>query len=536
MSGIGQAPSEGARNQRRIGDRGQSAACCVPVRPWSSLGSSIPASFLGFFPSRRVRSVRSLQLKFSALVATLLFVASVGLTWMATRHERAALEAEVREARLPPSRRTWPESPRSSCWRGMSSGERLDREDRSSRSTSSRRGAGLVAARLVKRETSDSGEITETIVASLDPQEQDKEGRFSLGERRGAEPDRDRAARRPSGGGSAGRLQRRAGWARPRSSSIWVSWSSPWWRRASGSSRSSPSRSWLLGILGGIGFVALLVGPIRRLHAGVERLAGGDLATRVPPTSRDEVGELTRAFNKMGESLQQKERIQRAFGRYASDYVLNTLLESPEGSELAGVEREVTIVFADIRSFTRLSEGMKAHDVVALLNEIFQLASDRLLARGGTIDKFIGDSVMAYFGAPVPDPDHAMHAVSAAIDIVRGDRRAKPAARRRRPPRRDRHRHPYRDRGGRHHRLGPAHGFHRGGRRRERGPPPGEARPARRDPGLRGRTAAGPGTVHLRFEGERQLSGRVEPVHVYSVDPSPPPARAVGAGEHAEPT
>ena len=292
----------------------------------------------------------------------------------------------------------------------------------------------------------------------------------------------------------------------------------------------------LLGILGGIGFVTLLIAPIRRLHAGVERLADGDLATRIPPTSRDEVGELTRAFNKMGESLLQKERIQKAFGRYASDYVLNTLLESPEGSELAGAEREVTIVFADIRSFTRLSEGMKAHDVVALLNEIFQLVSDRLLIRGGTIDKFIGDSVMAYFGAPVPNPDHAVHAVNAAIDIEQAV-----AVRNQQL-------------GGDGQRVEVGIGIHTGivvvgtigsdrrtdftavgdavnvAHRLEKLARPGEilvSEAVQRH--VRG-------TVELRFEGERQLSGRKEPVHVYSVDPSPPPASAAGADDHAEPT
>jgi class 3 adenylate cyclase len=292
----------------------------------------------------------------------------------------------------------------------------------------------------------------------------------------------------------------------------------------------------VLGIGGGVGFVALLVGPIRRLHSGVERMAGGDLATRVPPTSRDEVGELTRAFNKMGESLSQKERIQRAFGRYASDYVLTTLLESPEGSELAGVEREVTIVFADIRSFTRLSEGMKAHDVVGLLNEVFQLASDHLLARGGTIDKFIGDSVMAYFGAPVPNPDHAVHAVSAAADIVRAIAERNQQL------------------GGDSHRVEIGIGIHTGtvvvgtigsdrrtdftavgdavnvAHRLEKLARPGEILVSE---AVQRRAR---GTVKLRFEGERQLSGRVEPVHVYSIDTSPPPARVAGAGETVEPT
>ncbi len=274
----------------------------------------------------------------------------------------------------------------------------------------------------------------------------------------------------------------------------------------------------VLGVVAGIGFVALLVGPIRRLRAGVEQLTDGDLATRVPPTSHDEVGELTQAFNKMGESLQQKERIQSAFGRYVNDYVLTTLLEGPEGAQLAGAEREVTILFADIRSFTRLSEGLKASDVVGLLNDVFQLASDCILARSGTIDKFIGDSVMAYFGAPVPCEDHASQAVQAAIDIQRAVARRNAAE----PP--------------------PAHGvevgvgIHTGpvvvgtigsdrrsdftaigdavnvAHRLEKLSQPGEILVSE---AVQRRVRD---VVRLRFEGERQLSGRVEPVHVYSVD------------------
>jgi class 3 adenylate cyclase len=272
-----------------------------------------------------------------------------------------------------------------------------------------------------------------------------------------------------------------------------------------------------LGVAGGIGFVALLVGPLRRLRSGVERLTEGDLTARVPPTSGDEVGELTRAFNKMGESLQQKERIQSAFGRYASEHVLNTLLESPEGHEVEGAEREVTILFADIRQFTRLSEGLEARDVVALLNDVFQLVSDRILAAGGTIDKFIGDSVMAYFGAPVPSEDHSARAVDAAVDLIQAvEIRNVQAAE-----------------GG--HPVGVGVGIHSGvvvvgnigsdqrtdftaigdpvnvAARLEKLARPGEiliSEVVQRR--VRGRHK-------LRFEGERQLSGRVEPVHVYSV-------------------
>jgi class 3 adenylate cyclase len=278
----------------------------------------------------------------------------------------------------------------------------------------------------------------------------------------------------------------------------------------------------VLGVGAGIIFVALLVGPLRRLRVGVERLRDGDLAVRVPPTSRDEVGELTRAFNEMGDSLQQKQRIQNAFGRYVNDYVLNQLLEGPDGEALAGIEREVTILFADIRGFTHLSEDLKARAVVALLKEIFQLASDRILENGGTIDKFIGDSVMAYFGAPVQQADHARRAVAAAIDIVRSVEARNLHAR---------------ANGNRS--LVPVElgiGIHTGvvvvgnigSDRRTDFTAVGDAV----NVAHRLEKLARPGQIlvseavqravrgaqRLRFEGERQLSGREEPVHVYSVE------------------
>jgi class 3 adenylate cyclase len=281
----------------------------------------------------------------------------------------------------------------------------------------------------------------------------------------------------------------------------------------------------LIGVLAGLVFVALLVEPLRRLRAGVERLTAGDLTVRVPPTSRDEVGELSHAFNAMGEALQQKERIQNAFGRYVNDYVLEQLLSSPEGEDVCGAEREVTILFADIRSFTRLSEGMKARDVVALLNDVFQLVSDHILSSHGTIDKFIGDSVMAYFGAPVPEPDHAQHAVSAAIEI----QRALAERSRRRPG----------SGAGSEVEVSIGVGIHTGvvvvgsigskrrvdftaigdavnvAHRLEKLARPGEILVSE---AVQRRVR---GAFRLYFQGERQLSGRLEPVHVYNVESSP---------------
>jgi class 3 adenylate cyclase len=254
---------------------------------------------------------------------------------------------------------------------------------------------------------------------------------------------------------------------------------------------------------------------------------------RVPPTSRDEVGELTRAFNEMGDSLEQKHKIQQAFGRYVDDYVLNQLLENDADEKQAGIEREVTILFVDIRQFTRLSEGMKANDVVGLLNECFQLISDLILERGRDdrqVHRRFGDGLLRRTAA-AGRPRAARG--DAAIEIARGVERRNAqiaAADGRRVP------------------ISIGIGIHTGvvvvgnigsdrrsdftavgdavnvAHRLEKLARPGEIlvseavqRQAR-------------GAARLRFEGERQLSGREEPVHVYSVELGPSGARGGGRG------
>lgn len=284
----------------------------------------------------------------------------------------------------------------------------------------------------------------------------------------------------------------------------------------------------LVGVLAGVGFVRLLVGPLRRLRSGVEQLTKGDLSIRVLPSSSDEVGELTKAFNQMGESLLQKERLQTAFGRYVDDYVINQLLEQPDGQELLGVEREVTILFVDIRRFTRLSEGMNAADVVSLLNDIFQRITNCIHSNNGTIDKFIGDSVMAYFGAPIPQPDHSVNAVTAAMAIQQAIQERNAEVQKTGEKKRVD--------------VDLGIGIHTGDvivgnigcERRMDFTAIGDAV----NVAHRLEKLAAPGQIliseavqlkvrgnfKLCFEGERQLSGRVEPVHVYSVEDTSMPA------------
>jgi adenylate cyclase len=108
--------------------------------------------------------------------------------------------------------------------------------------------------------------------------------------------------------------------------------------------------------------------------------------------------------------------IQRAFGQYVSPQIVERLVANPELLSLGGETRELTVLFADIRGFTSLSEALKddPQRLNQVINAVLGPLSDIVVAHGGTIDKYIGDSVMAFWGAPLADPDHAEHAVAAA--------------------------------------------------------------------------------------------------------------------------
>ena len=113
----------------------------------------------------------------------------------------------------------------------------------------------------------------------------------------------------------------------------------------------------------------------------------------------------------------QEREIRSAFGRFVSPAVVARLAEKPGALELGGLQRELTLLFCDIRSFTTISEGLNASELTHFLNEYLTPMTDAILDREGTIDKYMGDAIMAFWNAPLDDPDHAAHAVESALEM-----------------------------------------------------------------------------------------------------------------------
>jgi len=111
-------------------------------------------------------------------------------------------------------------------------------------------------------------------------------------------------------------------------------------------------------------------------------------------------------------------RMRSLFERYVSDQVVEKLLAEERRPDLGGETLTVTVLFSDIRNFTTIAEKLSAHEVVEMLNAYFTRVCEPILAQGGSVDKFIGDAVMALFGAPAAHPDHARRAVRAALAMA----------------------------------------------------------------------------------------------------------------------
>jgi adenylate cyclase len=160
-----------------------------------------------------------------------------------------------------------------------------------------------------------------------------------------------------------------------------------------------------------------IVGPVRTLVAGMREVLRGNLRFRARLERQDELGFLARSFNEMVGGLQERERVKDTFGRFVSRDVAEAVLN--HRIPLAGERLNVSILFQDIRGFSRLSQTLDPGALLSLLNAFFSEVVAAVEGEGGTVKQFTGDGVMALFGAPQGYADHAARAVRAALEIVR---------------------------------------------------------------------------------------------------------------------
>lgn len=175
----------------------------------------------------------------------------------------------------------------------------------------------------------------------------------------------------------------------------------------------------ILGVVVALFLSRLLTRPIDALVTGVTAIGDGKLEQRIELKRNDEFGVLTRAFNEMAASLWEKEFIKNTFERYVSKELAHEILQHKEELQLGGEEKEVTILFSDLRGFTSLSEKLAPAEVVSLLNTYFTGMIEVITSHQGMVDKFIGDAIMALFGAPIRRGDDPLQAVRCGLEMQR---------------------------------------------------------------------------------------------------------------------
>jgi class 3 adenylate cyclase len=171
----------------------------------------------------------------------------------------------------------------------------------------------------------------------------------------------------------------------------------------------------VIGILFTLFFSNRVVRPLRLLVAGVREVEKGNFDFRVSFKSKDEVGQLSGAFNNMAQGLKEKEQMRNTFDKYVHPSIVTDILNNPEKLKLGGSREIQTVLFSDIANFTTFSEGMPPEDLIRLLNDYLGAMTEELIQKQGILDKYIGDAIMAFWGAPFCKGNHALLACETAI-------------------------------------------------------------------------------------------------------------------------
>jgi class 3 adenylate cyclase len=182
-----------------------------------------------------------------------------------------------------------------------------------------------------------------------------------------------------------------------------------------------------------------LIRPVRKVDGALARIADGDFNQVVEVPNRDEFGRLTVNLNRTSselsrlyqglndlntnlektikEQLTQLQRTER-LRRYVSPQVADAILQGDAPLAFSSDRRNLTILYSDIRGFTEMSERMEPEELVDALNEYFSAMTELVFSNGGTLDKYLGDGILSFFGDPIPFEDHAERAVATAFEML----------------------------------------------------------------------------------------------------------------------
>lgn len=155
--------------------------------------------------------------------------------------------------------------------------------------------------------------------------------------------------------------------------------------------------------------------PLIEMQKAAGLIANGNFEQQVAVRTKDEIGELGQAINDMIAGLKEREFVKKTFKRYVAASVVDEILRDHTKAELGGERREVTVFFSDLSGFTSLSETMQPDVLVSMLNQYLHAMTDAILTVEGTIDKYIGDAIVAFWGAPVAKGEDAVRACKAAL-------------------------------------------------------------------------------------------------------------------------
>jgi adenylate cyclase len=168
-------------------------------------------------------------------------------------------------------------------------------------------------------------------------------------------------------------------------------------------------------LAGAVGIAGRITRPVTRLGEAAREIGRGNYSVRMGGMGGDEIGELGLAFDRMAEGLAERDRMRGLLAKMASTEVVEQLLDGRIAS--GGEEREVTVMFVDIRNFTSQVERLAPQQSLQMLNAFLTVVTDTIQVHGGVVDKYLGDGAMALFGAPVTRADDASRAVACALAI-----------------------------------------------------------------------------------------------------------------------